>query len=169
MSNDTLTLPVSHTDDFDVLVVGAGITGCCAAIETARTGARTAIVESHGFFGGVSASGIPWLGFHDLGGNLVAKGLIQEMMDRLREDEFAGEYYHDPIAGSAAWINVGGIRVLLARMISESGVTPYLHSLACGVDTDGARIGSVYIVSKEGCRRIRAERWSTARRPAMSR
>lgn len=157
MAQDTLTLPVTQTDEFDVVVVGAGITGCCAAIESARSGARTAIVESYGFFGGVSASGIPWLGFHDLGGNLVAKGLIEEMMGRLRADGFAGEYYRDPIAGSAAWVNVGGIRVLLARMISENGVLPYLHSLACGVDRTGARVDAVYIVSKEGCRRLRAK------------
>src|SRR5687767_10896077 len=40
--------------DVDVLVVGAGSAGCCAAIAAAEAGAKTAIVDRYGFLGGTS-------------------------------------------------------------------------------------------------------------------
>ncbi|MFC1718985.1 FAD-dependent oxidoreductase, partial [Candidatus Poribacteria bacterium] len=47
-----------------VVVVGAGAAGICAAISAARNGAKTILIEYQGFLGGLS-SVLPWLGFHD--------------------------------------------------------------------------------------------------------
>ena len=38
--------------DYDVVVAGGGPSGVCAAVASARTGAKTAIVERYGILGG---------------------------------------------------------------------------------------------------------------------
>ena len=43
---------------YDVCVVGGGTTGVLAAVSAARLGARTAIVEAQGLFGGTATSGL---------------------------------------------------------------------------------------------------------------
>src|ERR1700744_2615673 len=40
--------------DSDVLVIGAGSAGCCAAIAAAEGGARVVLVDRYGFLGGTS-------------------------------------------------------------------------------------------------------------------
>ena len=44
-----------RTEDFDVLVVGGGITGAGAALDAASRGLRTALVERDDFASGTSS------------------------------------------------------------------------------------------------------------------
>lgn len=44
--------------DVDVLVVGGGPAGVCAAVAAARAGASTFLVERHGFLGGMWTAGM---------------------------------------------------------------------------------------------------------------
>jgi ribulose 1,5-bisphosphate synthetase/thiazole synthase len=62
---------------FDVIVVGGGPSGACAAIAAARNGARTLLVERYGFLGGMGTAALvgPWMTFHDEAGNQVIQGI----------------------------------------------------------------------------------------------
>ncbi|HAI12318.1 MAG TPA: FAD-dependent oxidoreductase, partial [Phycisphaerales bacterium] len=40
--------------EVDVLVIGAGTAGCCAAMSSARQGADTLLIDRYGFTGGAS-------------------------------------------------------------------------------------------------------------------
>ena len=70
----------------DVLVVGGGPAGVCAAVSAARQGARVLLMERYGYLGGMSTGGFVLLVdcICDGKGNLVIKGLVEEMLDRLR-------------------------------------------------------------------------------------
>lgn len=60
--------------DFDVVVVGGGASGCFAAMQAARTGARTLLVEKNGMLGGtttVAGVALPGL-FHAWGRQIIA-------------------------------------------------------------------------------------------------
>lgn len=71
----------------DVLVVGGGPAGICAAISAARQGANVLLMERYGYLGGMSTGGFVLLVdcICDGKGNLVIKGLVEEMLDRLRK------------------------------------------------------------------------------------
>ena len=48
----TLQIPYKEYGSFDLVVVGGGCTGVCAAVRAARLGLTVAIVEKSGCFGG---------------------------------------------------------------------------------------------------------------------
>lgn len=48
----------SETRKYEVVVVGGGLAGVCAAIASARKGARTAIIQNRSMFGGNASSEI---------------------------------------------------------------------------------------------------------------
>lgn len=52
-----MTKDVPVVGDYDVVVCGGGPAGFIAAIAAAREGARTAVIERYGFFGGMATAG----------------------------------------------------------------------------------------------------------------
>ena len=42
--------------DYDVVVVGGGMSGICAAIASAREGAKTALIQDRSVYGGNASS-----------------------------------------------------------------------------------------------------------------
>jgi hypothetical protein len=149
---------VQQIEEYDVLVVGGGTTGICAALAAARIGARTAIVEYYGFLGGNAACGLPWLAFHRYPeGDLVVKGIPLELVKRLQRSGGAGDFDTDPACGSVIWINPVLLKTLFAEMVEEEGIDTYLHSLAAGVLMEGEKAAGVYIQNKQGCQLLKAK------------
>jgi hypothetical protein len=71
----------------DVLVVGGGPSGLCAAISAARTGVKTVLMERYGYLGGMATGGYVLLldCLDDGKGNIVIKGLVEEFIEQLRK------------------------------------------------------------------------------------
>lgn len=63
---------------YDVIVVGGGLSGICAAVSAAREGAKTVLIERYGILGGMLTSGnvYPILG-------MVSAGTIYDEMIKL--------------------------------------------------------------------------------------
>lgn len=148
---------VPESGPYDVLVVGGGTTGVCAALAAARAGARTAIVDIYGFLGGFAVSKFTWLGFHDQRGRQVVKGLPHAIVARVKACGGATDVYRDPIWGSAVGVNPTWLKVVLGDLVREAGIEPWLHSLATAVRPAGpGRVGGVLVQNKEGTRLLRA-------------
>ena len=71
----------------DVLVVGGGPAGLCAAVSAARNGAQVILMERYGYLGGMATGGYVLLldCLCDGKGNLIVKGLVEEIVRRLRK------------------------------------------------------------------------------------
>lgn len=87
--------------DFDVVVCGAGVAGFCAAVQAARAGAKTALVERYGMPGGVlTVGGNNEIGLFYRGSRPIIAGIGWELVKRLEADgwaaipPFSEEYDH---------------------------------------------------------------------------
>lgn len=139
-----------------VLVVGSGAAGICAAIAAGRNGAETMIVEYNGFLGGISAT-LPWLGFHDRDYRQLVKGLPLEIVTRLQALGAASEFVLDPKCGSAVSIDSHFWKILAMQMCEESGVRVMLHTQVVETLREGVRIVGIAVQNKSGRQEIRAD------------
>ena len=70
----------------DILVVGGGPSGVCAAISAARLGAKVMLVDSGNCLGGMGTKGLvgPFMTCYDAKGEeMIIRGLFEEVVDRL--------------------------------------------------------------------------------------
>jgi len=155
------TLPVETAD---VLVIGGGPAGLCAAIASARAGAKTTMIEQNGFCGGMATAGLvaPFMTCYDSGGSvMLIRGLFEEIVNRLIE--IGGAIHPSKVETSSAftsYITAGHIHVtpfkaealkLVAdRMLSEAGVCVMYHTSFVDAITEGDRVSRVIVSKKEG-------------------
>lgn len=154
--------------DVDVLVVGGGPAGVCAAIAAARLGVRVMILDSGNCLGGMATKGLigPFMTCYDrYGEEQIIKGLFGEIVDRLVQNGWAIDpakvRWQTPYS---AWIKAGhdhvtpfepeGLKYLLDVMASEAGVKVLYHSFCLDVVKKGDSISKVTVVTKEGLREI---------------
>jgi len=152
--------------EVDVLVVGGGPAGCAAAIQAARRGAKTVLIEQSGMLGGVATAGLMshWTGE-------TRGGIYEEILDRCQALEAAWGVAAD--RGSAAGADAMGphgerrqlinheiLRSVLLDLCAEAKVDVRLYTFAsCPiVETSGGapRIRGVVAESKTGRRAFRA-------------
>lgn len=151
-------LPVKY--DTDILVVGGGPAGIAATVAACRLGARVALVERYGCFGGLFTGGLVLL----LQGTFVtrpngeitqiAKGFNDDVIRRLASIgglDATLDQKKDPNADPEA------AKYVLSELIRESGARVFLHSWCVDVITDGNRIRGAVLESKSGRQAILAK------------
>jgi len=124
-------------DQYDLVVVGGGLAGVCAAIAGARHGLKTALVQDRPMLGGNSSSEIRV----NIGGanslNCWARetGIIEELVleDRARNHE----YFRNGVVNSL-WD-----MVLYEWVKKEKNLTLHLNTVVNKVEKDGKRIVAV--------------------------
>ena len=162
-------------DEADVVVVGGGCAGTSAAIAAARCGAKVILIERYGFLGGLVTGGqvimIPNI---DNGRGVYCGGILQEWMDRLEskyQNSVCGPQKQE--AGSTdpellkKWSLYAGcthqgrviyttfidpelLKIELCNMLSEAGVTTYLHCWGTKAFVEDGELKGVIFESKEG-------------------
>ncbi len=128
-------------DSYDVIVVGGGPAGCIAAIQAARTGAKTALIEKNGILGGttvVSAVNFPGL-FHAWGKQEIA-GIGWEIIERTVEKGGAKLPDFSIPTGPKHWqhqilVNRFVYSTTLDTVCREAGVKVRFHEMPVGVLT----------------------------------
>ena len=123
-----------ETRDFDVVVVGGGLSGMCAAIAAARHGAETAIVQNRSVFGGNASSEIRMhivgASSHGAKPDLAETGILLEL---LLENKRRNPYASFPVFDAILWEAVH----------QQKGLTAYLNTNMDDVVMDSGRIAAV--------------------------
>ena len=133
--------------DYDVVVVGGGPAGFISAIAAARKGAKVAIIERYGFFGGMATIGyVAPISVFALKNELVIGGIPWEFVKRL--ESMGGAFIEWPKANIDFDIEL--YKLCCQRMILEAGIDIYMHSAMVGCEMEGKRIESVIIENKNG-------------------
>ena len=140
-------------DRVDVLIAGGGPAGIAAALASARTGARTMLVERYGYLGGMitGANVVAVLGCGD-GRTAKVRGITLEICRRL-EKLGAVTATHD--CGDYS-VDAEMLKWQAAEMLLGAGVTLRLHTLACEPIIEDERVAGVLMESKSGRQAVRA-------------
>lgn len=147
-------------EEVDVLVVGAGSAGTTAAIAAARSGARTLLVDRLGFLGGTSTAVLDtFYAFYTPGEHArkVVAGIPDDVVRRLTEREAAFERPNTYGAGTGITYDPEVLKLVWEELVTESGASILLHSLAHGVELDADQsVRAVNVWTKGGELVVRA-------------
>lgn len=166
----TYTKKLTEDISCDVLVIGGGPAGLCAAIASARGGADTLLIESNGFCGGMATAGLvaPFMTCYDSGGNRrLIRGLFEEIVDRMVAVGDAIDPATVPTSSAfTSYITAGhihvtpfraeGLKRLADEMLSEAGVRVLYHTSFVDAEVVGDWIERVIVLAKDGLHAISA-------------
>src|SRR6266404_3489098 len=110
----------------DVLVVGSGPGGLAAALAAARTGARTALIDRNGCFGGnITQVGVEGFAWYRHEKTVDCEGIGIELEERAKA---MGAAMPEPQSLSHA-LDAEMFKWVADTLVQEAGVTPLLHRL----------------------------------------
>lgn len=141
-----------NNDNFDIIVVGGGISGSVAAIAAARLGMKTLLVEQYGFLGGMlTAGGVgPMMTFHS-GNKLVVQGITNEIIERLAAKGKSPGHIFDGVGFTYTItpFDVEAMKVELEDMLLEAGGKILYHAMLCGIEKEEELTGIKVCVRSE--------------------
>jgi hypothetical protein len=145
---------------YDIIVAGGGVSGAIAGIACSRLGARTLVIEQHGFPGGAltAMGGGPMMSFHNRAGRQLVRGIPQELIDRLAAGGASPGHIPDSTTycSTVTPFHAEQLKIELETMLRESGGEILYHAmLAEAYCTDGS-ISDIRICTKRGLETLEA-------------
>ena len=150
--------------DVDVVVAGGGMAGYSAAIAAAKAGARTILLESGSFLGGLLtgclAEVVQW--HNDETGRQIIAGVWEETRQRLislggtpGSLTFQGQMWGPnitmpPLAHTVTPFDPEMLKYVMAELVLESGAQLQYYAPVVGAVMDGNRVRGVVIDGKSG-------------------
>jgi len=153
----------------EVVVVGGGPAGMCAAIAAAREGAKVLLVEQSGACGGMATRGLvgPFMTCYDSKGEtMIIRGIFEEIVERMVAKGVAlhPKDVRQP-SGFSSWIKIGhdhvtpfepeGLKLVMDEMLTEAGVKILYHTTFLRPVLDGDVLTGILVDSKRGIELIR--------------
>ena len=144
---------------YDVIVAGAGVAGVAAALEAARGGMRTALIEKSILVGGLATAGLVciYLPLCDGNGTQVTFGIAEELLhaslkygpgevppgwSALRDGKEQQRYR--VVFSPAAFV------LALDELLEAAGVDVWLDTLICAAVMRGDRVRGLAVENKSG-------------------
>ncbi len=141
--------------EVDVAVIGAGPAGIPAAIASARSGAKTILIERFGWLGGQVNQEMPFIGFLDSQGNQIIKGIGDEIIQKLVKLHSSPGHIPDEHEASFTPIDSRMFNYVSLQMLREAGVEILLDSFFVDAIIRDELIDVVIIANKSGHQAIR--------------
>ncbi|NBR81343.1 MAG: FAD-dependent oxidoreductase [Betaproteobacteria bacterium] len=141
---------------YDVIVAGGGAAGTAAAVASARTGAKTLLIERHGCLGGAAAvrNVLTLCGLYTLAETpqLVAGGIAKEVLMRLRQLRGVSDVQR--FRGVFVAFEPEALKRIYDELVTQSQVEMVFCAQICGVGRDGDRITDITYVDHGGTHRV---------------
>jgi len=153
-----LTIDPPVLAEADVVVVGSGTAGSCAAIAAGRAGASVLLIEKQGFLGGTSTAVLDtFYGFYTPGSRSlkIAGGIPDDVVAGLRELGPVLERPNTYGAGTGVTYNSEHLKLVWERLAVEAEVRILLHAFLQAVVVHDGRVEELLIATKAGLARVR--------------
>ena len=162
---------IPHKGHYDVVVIGGGPSGVCAAIESARSGKRTLLVEAYGMLGGMATTSLvsPFMTVYDREGDEpTVGGIYREIIDRLKDfsavippEETDSpsvhtsfiEKYHRHVTPFLPFY----LQIVLDDMVRESGAEILLYTRFADCVCENGKIKRAILCALEGLISVSAD------------
>ncbi|MEA3503524.1 MAG: FAD-dependent oxidoreductase, partial [Actinomycetota bacterium] len=144
---------------FDVVVVGSGAAGSTAAIASARSGARTLLIEKLPFLGGNSTAVLDtFYGFYTPGerARKVVGGIGDDVVEGLRRIGPVVERPNTYGAGTGITYVAELLKIVWDDLVVNSGSAVLLHAFVQDVVVGDGRVIELVVATKAGLRRVGA-------------
>jgi len=139
----------------DTLVVGGGLAGTSAAIESARSGADTILIEAGGTLGGQAGIGLVTpLDSRTSKNGVRFGGLLDEICDTTAK---LTEKYVCCGDKGAYTVSPHILKYVLLKKASDAGVRLHFHTVLCEAHTDNGRIAYAVFKDKTGYLKVTAK------------
>ena len=132
--------------EYDVIVVGAGVAGCAAAMAVGKRGFKVLLIEATSALGGLVTMGLVNIPLDFI------SGLGKEMIDEL--DAVSGHWHRNTDPEKH--------KLVLDRMIKKYNVEVLLVTQVVDAIMDGDTVKGAVIQTKTGRKRVMAERFIDA-------
>lgn len=142
-------------NQWDVIVIGGGPSGCAAAISAAREGAKTLLIEGMGCLGGMGTSGLvpAWTPFSD-GEKMVYRGIAEKVFFESKKG-----VPHEP-KEKMDWvaINPEWLKLVYDRMVAAAGAKVLFFSHLAAVEMKNDKeVDAIIISNKSGLTAYKAK------------
>ena len=141
---------------YNVIVVGGGFSGVAAAIAAAREGSKVLLIEKSGALGGAANNNLvmPYMPYitkmKQEDGTLKDVAWVQGLFKEINEHLYSQEKLKDDYNDRIGIFSDEYLKVVLDRMVSESGVDVIFHATLCDVNKEGRKIKSVVVATVAG-------------------
>ena len=167
----TYTKEIPSIGHYELVVLGGGPAGVCAAIEAARDGARVLLVEGSGMLGGMATMALvgPFMTNYDREGERpTVGGLYREIIERLEARSGAIlpentdspsihtsfiKRYHRHVTPFDSFM----LQIVLDEMVREAGVEVLMYTRFADCVCENGKIKSVILAALEGLRCVSAD------------
>lgn len=151
--------------EYEVAVIGGGIAGTAAALQAARSGKKTVLIEKTILLGGLATSGLVYiyLPLCDGNGHQVSFGITEELLCRScqygpgeippgwRQEKNAEERKRFTARFSPA-----AFMLSLEEILLENSVDLWLDTLVCDTESHDSRLTAVIVENESGRGKISA-------------
>ncbi len=152
---------IKQIKEYDIVIIGGGVSGSHAAIAAGREGAKVLLVEQFGFLGGsLTAMGVgPMMSFHNRSGMQLVYGSPDEMVQRLMRLGASPGHIVDGTGycSTVTPFDAEMLKVVLEDMVQEAGADILYHTRLIDISKKDKMIVSVYIHNKGGIQEVKAK------------
>ena len=158
-ADEGFIMNIDFSKHYDIIVTGGGIAGVAAAIQAARCGKKTALIEKTVWCGGLATTGLVYvyLPLCDGNGRQLTFGLAEELLFRSIKygpgdigKNWREEKNCDETARFRCVFSPASFIIALDEILEENNVDVWYDTVVCGVTQEGAKLSSITVCNKSG-------------------